>query len=255
MRHIKILPILMAFAFGAISMLAMFIVPTQVEAALSPKAKCERRVKIINNRGKSMAKKSKSLQQRYKKANTGWKNKISVNKKYAAKYANEPRLVPQVNELNGDINQFKEATKTYNTTKRAYIAERNSQIKTYKHFKANCDTAPGRGAARDKIKARTNDAKVLKQKATAVTGIYKSKVRPAILAMREARTKLASDRGTITQVALASPTEVEGSLAPEDLEIDEEADDVFDNEEFLSEDSNVEEPVEPLEPAAATPAS
>lgn len=252
MRHVKILPVLMAFAFGSISLLAAFTVPAQAEAALSPKANCERRVKIINNRGKNMAKKSKALQQRYKKANAGWKNKISVNKKYGAKYANESRLLPQVNELNGKITQFKEATKTYNTTKRSYIAERNSQIKTYKHFKADCNTAAGRAAARDKIKARTTDAKVLKQKATAVTGVYKSKVRPAILDMREARKKLAGDRKGITQVSLATPTEVESSVAPEDLEIDDEADDVFEDEEFLNDDSNIEEPVEP---ATAAPTS
>lgn len=247
---IRITPLIVAMSFMSLSLASLFItVPQSAEATPSAKAVCEQRVKKINNRGKNMAKKSKTIQANYKKANAGWKEKIKVNKQFAAKYSKEAQLQSQVNELNGKIADFKNGTKAYNGAKRTYIAERNKQVKSYKYFKANCATSAGRVAARDKMREWTKtDSKVLKAKATEVSDTYKSKVRTNIIGMRDARTKLISARKAIDgKVALATPSEVEAAVTPDDTDIDSEADNAFEDAEFLNEESNIEEPIPNLE--------
>lgn len=224
-------PLLIALFFGLLSISA--VIPQESYAATSATATCERRVKTINNRGKKMAKKSKTIQANYVKANKGWKEKISVNKKFGAKYAGEARLSGQVTTLNKQIKVFQQGVKDYNAAKKPYIAERNAQVKSYKQFKAKCSENSGREAARAKIKAlNQTDSKVLNEKSKAVSTVYKTKVRTGILSMREARTSLLSAKKKISRVNIASQSSIDSSVSEDDLDIDDDADSDFDESEM-----------------------
>lgn len=243
MHKIKKIPLFAAITFGFLVTSAIFLPQSTYAAPLSPKQRCEKRIKQINNRGKKLAKKSIVLKSRYKDAKKSWNNKATKSTQLAAKYNNEDRLKPQVDSLNATVKNFQSGVKDYGIPKKAYIAERNSQVKSYKNFKANCSTAKGQQSARDKIKSAPADTNTLKVKSNALSAAYQSKVRPGIIAMRDGRNALLDARKNLKEVEVASPSQIQASTAegsefasntPEELE--ENSDDGF-NENDLSQGS------------------
>lgn len=223
---------------------------TEAEAitpAASTTVRCEKRVKQINNRGKKLAKQSKSLQTKYKNSNSGWKKKSASNRKLVAKYKNEPDLRVQTSDLSLKVNSFQKGVFAYNQSKTSYIQERNAQIKSYKHFKANCAQHEGRLSAQNKVKALSQtDKKSLSNKSKAISQVYATQVRPAILQMRNSRNALAVAVKNL-ETKPAPPVQAEVSAA-EDLEspvnkMGEEIDESFDQSELID-DTNIEEEID-----------
>ena len=234
--NIRKLPLLLAFSFSILSFAA--ILTPQPTYAATPAEVCQKRVKKINNRGKKLAKKSITLKANYKKSNKGWKDKATANYKFAAKYQGEDRLQGEVGTLKSKIKNFEGGVKDYNRAKKPYIAERNAQVKSYKKFKANCSTTNGRQAAREKIKMVTPDSRTLKAKSTAVSEVYKSKVRPGVLGMKEARTALLSSIKKMSEVEIATAASIEQAVASDisQIELEDEIDEEFDDSELLEGD-------------------
>lgn len=231
------------YIFVAIVFLCSAIAPltvTQDVSAMTAKEKCERRVKILNNRGKKMARKSKELQDKYKKANKGWKDKIKTNKDLATKYSTDDRLEAKAKVLTKEAKQFQTAVKDYNNVKRPYIQERNVQIKRYKKFSTNCATGAGRVAAAEKIRQRDADSKTLNEKSKAVSEVYKSKIRKGILDMRAARKALADARKGMKEVEKADQASIDGAYRADDNDTGDDADNLFDDTE-LDPNSNVDD--------------
>ena len=175
-----------------------------------------------------MAKKSKEIQTKYKKANKGWKEKITVNKKFATKYADDDRLSGKTDVLKKEVKEFQQAVKEYNAAKKPYIEERNSQTKSYKTFKANCATGAGREKTLEKMRARNEDMPKLAAKSKAVSEVYKTKVKVGILDMRKARADILSAKKGLREVEKASQATIDGSVSGEDTDVDEDIDDLFD---------------------------
>lgn len=218
----------------------MALFTPRVTYAETVQERCQKRVKILNSRGKKMAKKSKVIQTKYKAANAGWKTKISDNKKFATKYAEDDRLSGKTDILKKEIKEFQLAVKSYNNVKRPYIAERNSQIKSYKAFKADCNTGAGRVAALEKMRARFADSQTLNTKSKAVSEVYKSKVRAGILDMRNARADIIKAKKGLREVAKASQSSIDESVTSEDTDTDDESDNEFDEDE-MNDPNNDEE--------------
>jgi hypothetical protein len=226
----RILPILLCLMM--MLPVTLSVSSAEVEAASSPTNLCQKRVASIHNRGKHLAKGSKTLRAHYKVANKRWKDRLATNKKTLTKYGKEPRLQAQETAFQGSMQGFKTSVKNYNAAKKVYIQERNSQIKSYKHFSANCSTAAGRNAARAKILAWKQDVPKLNKLANSVHAVYTSQVVPANTKMHNDRVALINARATLSRV-VAQPAAVQDqSVTPEDVAVGEEADETFDASEI-----------------------
>lgn len=214
MYKINKVPLLVAIVFGFLVTTAVFM-PQQTSAAgLTPKQRCEKRIKQINNRGKKLAKKSIVLKARYKDAKKTWNGKAEKNTQLATKYKNEDRLATQVNTLSATVSSFRNNVKEYGAPKKAYIAERNSQVKSYKNFKANCSTTKGQQSARTKMQSASVDTRTLKTKSDALSAAYQTKVRPGLIAMRDSRSALLTAKKNMKEIEITPASEVAASTAP-----------------------------------------
>lgn len=219
----------------AIYVVAIFaitgLVPLQFSTpkvdAQSAKAKqtCENRLKKIRKRGLTMNKKTAPLKERYKKVNNGWKKRVSNNHVIANRYANEPQLAGQFQAHKASIKEFQDSVKTYNAKKREYIQERNTQLTSYKKFRANCNTREGVTATTNKMRAWRTDSKTLATKAKTVQQTYVSTVRPSIKKIGQTRNELINARKAIRNAEVASVAAAQAQVTPEETELFEFVDD------------------------------
>lgn len=230
----KKIPFILATFFGFITCVTFTQGGAQAATASTAVAKCEKRVTLINKRGTDMAKKSQSLQARYKKSNETWKTKMINNRIMVIRNKKDSRLEERANFLNLQIDSFENNVKLYNEVKADYIAERNAQVKSYKNFKADCNQSTGRAAAQSKVKQLSaTDSKKLSSLAKGLNKTYTELVRPDIIKMRDNRTQLLDIKKTIKNPKQATQYEIDTELEKyRSKDVSAKVDDNFDSGDY-----------------------